>query len=301
MVNRNGGEALFHCLESLVAQTGPSLEVVVVDNASAPEERETITRRFPAVRLVRFSRNLGFAAGANEGILRAAAPFLLLVNNDARVAPDYTAKLLARMEEDEKLAAAQGVVWRPGDRTVDTAGLSWNERGEAVPLWRGRNCLPAGAGAFEISGVSATAALYRRTALEEVSAGGHIFDNSFFAYYEDVDLALRLSRAGWRSLLDPSAEALHTGSMTGSRTPWRRSVWTARNRWRTLLKNFDHAFLRARLGTLLRADLAHARSLGLPGAALLAAVWPRAFVSAAWLRPRTSALTSFPPTAVFPR
>src|SRR5258705_530342 len=77
-----------------------------------------------------------------------------------------------------------------------------------------------------------------RGALEAVARGDAVFDNAFFAYYEDVDLSLRLRRAGWRFACDPRAVARHEGSRTGRRTPFRRALWTARNRWRTLFQNF---------------------------------------------------------------
>jgi GT2 family glycosyltransferase len=190
VVNRDGGEALFEAIHSLRNQTEIDLGVVVVDNASKPEERERLAREAPEVRVVTFSRNLGFAA------------------------------------------------------------------------------------AFEVPGVSATAALFRRDALTEVARHGHFFDDRFFAYYEDVDLSLRLARAGWRFACDPQAVAWHEGSRTGRRTPFRRAVWTARNRWRTLLGNFDRDFLKRNLPRLLRADLAHAKSLGAKGTLLPVLVWP---------------------------
>jgi GT2 family glycosyltransferase len=294
VINQNGGEPLFRCLDSLSRQTGITLETAVVDNASAEAERHEIASRFPEMRLITFSSNLGFARAANEGIARTSGKFILLVNNDARLAPDYAARLAARISLDERLAGGQGIVLRPDGLEVDTAGLSWNSRGEALPRFSGCPRFEAPTGAVELSGVSATAALYRRSALEEIAPGGRVFDDSFFAYYEDVDLALRLARAGWRFVLDPEAIAFHEGSMTGARTPWRRARWTARNRWRTLLKNFDRSFLRRRLADLLRADLAHARSLGLAGVALLAAVWPAALAASVTTRQKGPLLTGFP-------
>jgi GT2 family glycosyltransferase len=121
-----------------------------------------------------------------------------------------------------------------------------------------------------------------------------VFDGSFFAYYEDVDLSLRLARAGWLFALDPRAVAYHEGSLTGRRTPWKRALWISRNRWRTLLKNFDGSFLRRRLGGLLRADLAHARAVGWAGVALPLLVWPAAAARALATRPESTRLTRFP-------
>ncbi|HET9795501.1 MAG TPA: glycosyltransferase family 2 protein [Thermoanaerobaculia bacterium] len=294
VVNRDGGAALDRCLESLASQQGIAMEVLVVDNASAGGEADAVRARFPGIRVVPLTANLGFAGGVNEGIARTAAPFVLVVNNDARLAPDYAARLAARLSFDERLAGVQGLVLREDGATIDTAGLSWNARGEAVPLHAGDERFAAPTEAIEVPGVSATAAMYRREALADVGAGGRVFDDSFFAYYEDVDLSLRLARSGWRFALDPEAIAFHRGSMTGGRTPWRRALWIAQNRWRTLLKNFDHAFLRRRLGDLLRADLAHARALGGAGWLLPLIVWPAAAWRALRERRKEPLLTGFP-------
>jgi GT2 family glycosyltransferase len=296
VVNRDGGAALDKCLESLLAQQGVAVEILVVDNASAAAEAEGVRARFPGIRVVPLTANVGFAGGVNEGMARTAGPLVLVVNNDARLAPDYAARLAARLSFDERLAGAQGLVLREDDATIDTAGLSWNARGEAVPLLSGADRFAAPTEAIEVPGVSATAAMYRRAALADVSAGGRVFDDSFFAYYEDVDLSLRLARAGWRFALDPEAIAFHRGSMTGGRTPWRKALWIARNRWRTLLKNFDHAFLRRRLRDLLRADLAHARTLGAAGWLLPLIVWPGAAWSALREPRKEPLLTGFPAT-----
>jgi GT2 family glycosyltransferase len=274
VVNRDGGDALFRALSSLRAQRGVGVSVVVVDNASRGAERARIAALEPAPRVIAFSRNLGFAGAANEGIARTAAPFVLLVNNDAVLAEDYAARLTGVLSSDEGLAAVQGLVLSEDGARIDSAGLAWNARGEAVPVLSGRPAGDAPATPFPVSGVSATATMYRRGALESLGEGG-AFDDAFFAYYEDVDLSLRLARRGWRFLCVPGAVARHEGSRTGRRTPFRRAFWTARNRWRTLFRNFESALVARHLGPILRADLAHVRSVGWRGLALPLLVWPR--------------------------
>ena len=294
VVNHDGGDSLFAALASLERQREVHLSVVVVDNGSEPAERARIAREVPAARVIAFSRNLGFASAANEGIARTRAPFVLLLNNDAVLDPDYTARLAARLAMDERLAAAQGLVLTEDGETVDSAGLEWNGRGEALPVLSGTPRSRVGSEPFEVSGVSATAALYRRDALAAVAPRGTAFEGSFFAYYEDVDLSLRLARAGWRFVCDPQAVCRHEGSLTGRRTPFRRAFWTARNRWRTLFRNFDAALLRRSLVPLLRADLAHARRVGWTGLALPLLVWPRLPFLAMRARSEPRKLTGWP-------
>ena len=285
---------MFSAVRSVQSQEDVDLSIVVVDNASRPEERERLAGEAPNVRVVAFSRNLGFAAAANEGIARTRAPFVLLVNNDALLAPDYAARLAARLALDERLAAVQGVVLERSGGRVDTAGLEWNDRGEAVPVLAGADASAIPGAVFEVTGVSATAALYRRDALADVAPHGRVFDERFFAYYEDVDLSLRLARAGWRFACEPQAVARHEGSRTGRRTPFRRAVWTARNRWRTLFANFEPRFLARNLPALLRADLAHARRLGPAGVVLPLLVWPGIPFLALGRRRETGLLAGWP-------
>ena len=181
IVNRDGGESLFAAIRSLEEQEGVNLSLVVVDNDSAPAERERLAREARAARVVPFSRNLGFAGAVNEGIARTRSPYVLLLNNDATIAPDYAARLAARLALDERLAAAQGLVLDFEGSRVDTAGIAWTDRGEAVPLLAGAELSAAPPEAFEVAGVSATAALYRREALAAVAPQGQVFDDSFFA------------------------------------------------------------------------------------------------------------------------
>ena len=294
IVNRDGGDSLFTAIHSLEAQEGVNLSVLVVDNGSREEERGRLAQETPVARVVAFPRNLGFAGAANEGIARTRSPFVLLLNNDATVAHDYVARLAARLAMDERLAAAQGLLLTADGTSVDTAGIAWTDRGEAVPVLGGRS--PAGVPTepLEVSGVSATAALYRREALAAIAPDGQVFDDSFFAYYEDADLSLRLARAGWRFACDPAARGRHEGSRTGGRTPFRRAIWMARNRWRTLFRNFEPRRIRASFGRLLRADLAHARSLGWKGAALPLLVWPQLPLEALRFREESGRLPEWP-------
>jgi GT2 family glycosyltransferase len=251
----------------------------------------------PEVQVIPLGRNFGFAQAANEGIAQSRAPFLLLVNNDALLASDYVVRLAARLICDYRLAAVQGLVLTADGQRIDTAGLEWNRRGEAVPVLSGTIVRERPRYPFEVSGVSATATLYRRQALEDVSLGGDVFDPTFFAYYEDVDLSLRLARARWRFACDPDAVACHEGSRTGRRTPIRRALWTARNRWRTLFRNFDVRLLARKLGPLLRADLAHARQLGWRGVVLPVCVWPALPLLAWRSRPSGGLLSAWPSAA----
>ncbi len=213
---------LIPCLEAL-RQEGleTTLEIILVDQGETPFE-------IPAGlvdRILRPGSNLGFAAGTNLGIEAASEEGIATVNDDALVEPGWLDALVKILEEHPGVAAVQGVNlqldWQM-DRPerVDGCGIEWNGWWQAVQIGHGETAPPPSTAPREVFGVSATAALYRRAALEAVG----LFDPRLGSYYEDVDLAVRLRAAGWRALLVPAARARHGGSITGrtlSRERWR--------------------------------------------------------------------------------
>lgn len=208
---------LIPCLEALRRE---GAEIILVDQSDVPAGIPAGL----ADRVLRPERNLGFAAGTNLGLAAATGEWLATVNDDAVVEPGWLGALVAALEADPTAAAAQGVNVRLGAPDLaDGCGLAWNRWWQAVQVGHGRSA-PAAAGAREIFGVSATAAVFRRGALRAVARGGEVFDARLGSYYEDVDLAGRLRADGWRALLVPAARARHAGSATGgtlSRERWR--------------------------------------------------------------------------------
>ena len=192
----NGGEMLRACLDSIAAQTTPFAEVVVWDNSKT---------------------NLGFTGGNNEAWKRTTAELVALVNNDVVLDADWLETVRGAMEED--VGAVQTMI-RGSDGTLDGAGVDVSDgtirqvRDErlAISDWRlgvgGPHRQPPIANRW---GVSATAALYRRSAV-----GDRPFDPRFFASYEDVELSARLHEGGWRTLVLPVVKATHRGSASAS-------------------------------------------------------------------------------------
>jgi len=243
VVNWNGGALLDSCLDALDAQGAARL--LVVDNGSDPEEVRRVAAR-DGTFLLPLGANRGFARASNAGAVDArlkALPYLALVNNDALLSPGYLAACVAALEADPSLAAVQGVVLDGEGRLVDGLGIGWNARREAVQVGHGSAPPPEGGAPFPVPGVSGTAPVFRRAAFDQ--AGG--FAGSFFAWYEDADLSLRLSRRGWRFACVPAARARHAGSATGRRTPERKWRLLLGNRVRTLRRNLAPA---ARLSAL---------------------------------------------------
>lgn len=195
----DGGAMLAECIASIRAQSVPS-RVVVFDNGSRTPVR------LDDVAVHRSETNLGFAGGANAAYQLTSAPYVALVNNDVVLDREWLAYVRDAFERDEKLAAVQTIIRRPDGR-IDGAGIDISD-GTYRQIGHGYSI---GAPLAVAWGVSATATLYRRAAL-----GTHIFDERFFAYYEDVELCARLRRDGWRTAVLPVIKATHRGSHSAS-------------------------------------------------------------------------------------
>ncbi len=204
VVDINGGEMLRQCLASIEAQTVRALEVIVHDNSA---------------------NNIGFAAGVNAAYAKSRGAFIALVNNDAVLDRDWLETVLRAMD-DPKLAAVQTII-RRDENIIDGAGIDISD---GTFRQAGHGQRPTANGQPEAWGVSATAALYRRTAI-----GERFFDEKFFAYYEDVDLCARLHEEGWTTRVLPVIKATHRGSASASvlgrdalRIRTRNRYWVAR-------------------------------------------------------------------------
>ena len=239
-------------------------------------------------RIAQLPRPAGFARAANAGIAVSRGRLIALVNDDAVLATGWTRTLLAalgacdgadpRISADSPLAAAQGLNLLPAgtgkdDARIDGAGLAWNRRWQAIQIDCGKSAPPAGGEPRSIYGVSATAAIYRREALVAVSpVGGALrpFNERLDSYYEDVELADRLRRASYESVLAPAARIEHAGALSsrGRRDARRRVRRIYSNRLLVLAKRLGRSFWLLLPGLLIRdaVDLFRGgKSEALPG------------------------------------
>jgi GT2 family glycosyltransferase len=247
VVNWNGARLLESCLASVHAQDYQPFELIVVDNGSVDGSAE-IAARDEAVHLIRNVDNLGFAVANNIGIDAAGGEFVLLLNYDVRLRPDYVGLLVARLQQDAGLGSVSGKLLRaePPD-VIDSAGHVmfrnvWpTNRGEDEPDGPAFD-LPG-----EVFGVCAAAGLYRRTMLDDIRINGEILDATFFAYLEDVDLDWRARSRGWRSWYEPAAVAIHSRSGSGAWGSAKLQRHILKNRLLLIVKNDGGVGLLARL------------------------------------------------------
>jgi GT2 family glycosyltransferase len=235
VLNWNGRHLLERCLPSVLHQDSPEYEVVLFDNGSTDGSVDWVRHHFPTVRPMCSDRNLGFARGNNQAIRATEAPYIALLNNDAEPAPDWLSELMRAAESSPGVGMCASKMVRASDPSimdacgieVDRAGIGWNR-------YSGERDRPEETVPYEVFGPCAGAALYRRAMLDQVG----LFDEDYFIYYEDIDLAWRAQRAGWRCLYVPSARVTHRHSGTvGEGSPLKKYL-LGRNKVWTLIKNY---------------------------------------------------------------
>jgi GT2 family glycosyltransferase len=241
IVTYDSAPHIVRCLQAVRAQSRLPAEVLVWDNASTDGSVE-LARGLGATVIVS-AVNVGFAAAANELIRRTRSPYVLLLNPDASLAPDYLERLGGVAESDPRIGSLTGKLVRPGPvggpRVLDSTGHvlyrnRWaRNRGEREPD-RGQFDE-----AGEVFGVCAAAALYRRAMLEDVRLGDEYFAESFFAYLEDVDLDWRARLRGWKAYYVSSALAAHDRGHKGKRRTAHAGVLrhSLKNRYLLMLRN----------------------------------------------------------------
>lgn len=245
VVSYNPGPHLARCVEALGAQTRAPHRVIVVDNGSGDGSLARLGGLAGEREIVALGRNTGFAAASNEGIERAAdCDWVALLNPDAFPEPGWLEALVARAcERPEVALLASRQLMADDPSRLDGAGDVYAVSGLAWRRFFGRPAAGLALEAGEVFSPCAAAALYRRDALEE--AGG--FDERFFCYFEDVDLAFRMRLRGHRCLYVPEAVVRHVGSAASGRHSAFSLYHGHRNLVWTWWKNMPAALLAAYL------------------------------------------------------
>lgn len=234
---------LRECLRSLItaAQTfAESTEILVVLNRVSPVARRRLETTHPEIRFVDPGRNLGFAGGVRVVLEHSHGEWLALFNDDCVVEPAALTQLVrAGNSADDVGSVAANVLFIGPEATINSAGIEVDALGIAYERRLGE---PAAAGettTVDVFGASGAAGLYRRSMLEAV--GG--FDESFFAYLEDADIAWRAQMHGWRCVYAPGAVVHHHHSASFGHRSSEKYFLVGRNRVRMLAKNASRSQL----------------------------------------------------------
>lgn len=213
--NLNGAGWLRDSIESIWAQTEQDFELIVVDNGST-DESLAIARSYlgrPRYRLIENGRNTGFSYAVNQGIRAAQGEFVALFNNDAFAEPAWLESLLAAAGQDARIFAVSSLMLRHFEpELADDAGDYVTILGFACKRGDGRK-----ASRYQrpcrIFSACGGAALYRKAILDEIG----LFDELFFAYFEDVDISWRANSLGYKNVYCPAARCRHIcGATTGA-------------------------------------------------------------------------------------
>ncbi|MGD0336263.1 MAG: glycosyltransferase family 2 protein [Candidatus Omnitrophota bacterium] len=253
------------CLDSLTRQSCRYLDIIVVDNSAKPDIERLIQRSYPAVRLFVQEKNIFYGPALNIGIKQGSAEYILCLNDDVVLDDSFVEKALRGFSVDKKIGMVSGKILRSDRATIDSTGLflsAW-----ASPLERGYGKKDNGQFDKEgfIFGVSGAAAFYRRKMLDGIKEGGSYFDTDFAMFYEDLDIAWRALRAGWKGYYIPDAVAYHSrGASTRPDNTGKKfarlyiddtlQMHLVKNRYLAIIKNISLSNLLLRLPFLAFYD-----------------------------------------------
>jgi GT2 family glycosyltransferase len=248
--NWNGLRYLRPCLASLQAQTCPSFEVIVVDNASTDGSVETVQHEFPDVQVLALSENGGYSGGCNAGVQAARGEIAVFLNNDIEAEPTWLASLIAALDRHpEAGSAASRMMLYDRPTHIHSAGDTFGVDGlpDSRGVWQPYG--PPYDQECYVFGGCGGALAYRKEVLEDIG----LFDERFFMYCEDVDLNWRAQLAGYRCIYTPDAVVRHHLSATGGGSL--ASYYVGRNTLWVIARNYPPDLFRRNRRQILRAQL----------------------------------------------
>ncbi len=224
IVTWNSAQFLDECFAALAAQDYRDLEVILVDNDSKDDTRQKLQAVEAKWRIIYNEHNEGFAEGQNQAIRASRGDYVLCLNPDVVLAPDFITQLVAAAETHRDAGSLCGKLlrWDPVSdprktNIIDSTGIYFTPNMRHLD----RGAEEVDRGQFDqvqyVFGASGAAGFFRRDFIEDVSVEGEFFDEEFFAFREDGDLAWRAQVMGWKCLYTPAAVAWHVRRVTPER------------------------------------------------------------------------------------
>jgi GT2 family glycosyltransferase len=232
--NYNGMKFVNDCMVSLQKQNYKAFDIIIIDNYSTDGSYEYLVDNYPEAIIKRMDKNYGFSIAVNEGIKMSETEYVLLLNNDTEVDPNFVGELVKAIEKDDKIFAVSSKMISYWDRKVmDDAGDLYNLFGWAFQKGVGRSINEYNKKS-NVFTACAGAAIYRKKVFEKIG----YFDEKHFAYLEDIDIGYRAKLNGYVNIYEPCARVLHLGSATsGSRYNEFKAKYSARNNIYLIYKN----------------------------------------------------------------
>ena len=251
VVNWNRKGYLERCFNAIAAQDYPNLDVILVDNGSTDGSLELMREHFSDVLLISLDQNMGFAPANNIGILASTGVYVLTLNNDTALASGCVSALVDTIERyPQAWACAPKIISFDNPPVIVNVGIGARDH---MPTDRGGGEPDDGRydTVEEVFGPNGGAGLYRRAALDEIG----LFDEDFFFYYEDVDLAWRARFAGWTCIYAPTAVCKHVSGGTSKSLPFFTEYHIFRNIIWLYIKGIPCVYLRRRLPRMIKQEL----------------------------------------------
>lgn len=270
----NNADLLEECFESIKHQSYTDHVTIMVDNGSKDNSIEFARACMPDAIILDTGINHGFAKGNNIGIKEAfkdpEVEYIVLLNSDARLDPDWLGDIITFAAQKPKAALLQGTTLDYYDhRIIDSTHIYISRNGQGTQgSWR--DLYTTEFGPKKVFGVNAAACVITRKFIEAQPFGAELFDERLFMYLEDVDLATRATVMGWDNYLVPGARAFHMGSASSGKNPGFSLYMTFRNNSCMLYKNLPFTVLLKVIPKLIRGDIdtvRHLRRLDRPEAA----------------------------------
>lgn len=261
IVTHNSAATIAACLAGVRSQTYAEIDVCVIDNASADDTCAIVEQH--GVTLIRNDANHGYATAHNQGIRGSDADYVLTLNPDAALAPDFVAQMVQTLQAHPQVGMASGLLLRVESfdqpaQIVDSAGLMLERNRRQRLRYEGLSADQVERQIAPIFGPDGAAAFYRRAMLADIAIEGEVFDEDFFMHKEDVDLCWRAIARGWDAIFVPAAICQHIrGFRPGRRQQMSDAVrfWSIRNRYLKLMKNERGADLLRDLPFILAYEL----------------------------------------------
>jgi len=238
--NWNGKKYLKTCFDSLRNQTLKDFEIILVDNGSEDGSLEFTKKNYPEVKIIALSENTGFSKAVNIGIQRANGEWIALLNNDTETHPNWLQNLKLAAEKYPQYWIFASKILCFGERNkIDSAGDGLYINGVAYRRGHYQKDSNEFNQEQEVFGPCGAAALYKKKLFDKIG----LFDEDFFAFYEDVDLNFRAQLLGFKCMYIPSAVVYHIGHGTALKvSPLVKKLQT-RNMYFVLIKNMPFILL----------------------------------------------------------
>ncbi len=252
IVTFHSEKTIRECLDSILSQTYPDFEILVVDNASGDATLRILRDEYPAVRVFALETNRNFAGGVNIGIRRAAGKFILVLNDDTALDKDAVERLVRKLENDPSAGAAVPMMKFFNLRGfINGIGNHIRNHGWGSDNFIGAIDIGQFARLQEVPSACFGAVLLKRETLDGVG----LLDEGYTAYYEDVDWSFRARLAGWTIVPEPRAVVYHKFGASFGDLKGRKLRLIVRNRLRLVIKIFQGRILLGYLRRYVQEDV----------------------------------------------